>query len=34
LDDIGLTLQKVDKVDSFEERQNASQPWLTVVAKV
>lgn len=34
LDDIGLTLQKVDKVDSFEERQNASQPWLTGVAKV
>jgi 3-isopropylmalate/(R)-2-methylmalate dehydratase small subunit len=34
LDDIGLTLQKVDKVDDFEERQNSSQPWLTVVAKV
>jgi len=34
LDDIGLTLQKVDKVDSFEERQNASQPWLAGVAKV
>ncbi|MEZ7865541.1 MAG: 3-isopropylmalate dehydratase small subunit [Rhodospirillales bacterium] len=34
LDDIGLTLQKVDKVDSFEERQNASQPWLAVAAKV
>jgi 3-isopropylmalate/(R)-2-methylmalate dehydratase small subunit len=34
LDDVGLTLQKVDKVDSFEERQNASQPWLAVVAKV
>jgi len=34
LDDIGLTLQKVDKVDSFEERQNANQPWLAGVAKV
>ena len=34
LDDIGLTLQKVDKVDSFEERQNASQPWLAGIAKV
>ena len=34
LDDIGLTLQKVDKVDSFEERQNANQPWLAVAAKV
>ena len=34
LDDIGLTLQKVDKVDSFEERQNASRPWLAGVAKV
>jgi len=34
LDDIGLTLQKVDKVDSFEERQNTSQPWLAGVAKV
>jgi 3-isopropylmalate/(R)-2-methylmalate dehydratase small subunit len=28
LDDIGLTLQKAPKVDSFEERQKASQPWL------
>ena len=34
LDDIGLTLQKSDKVDSFEEQQNASQPWLAGVAKV
>lgn len=34
LDDVGLTLQKGDKVDSFEEQQNASQPWLAGVAKV
>lgn len=34
LDDIGLTLQKSDKVDSFEKQQNASQPWLAGVAKV
>ena len=33
LDEIGLTLQKSDKVDSFEEQQNASQPWLAGVAK-
>ncbi|WP_321395275.1 3-isopropylmalate dehydratase small subunit [Emcibacter sp.] len=28
LDDIGLTLEKVDKIDAFEARQKASQPWL------
>ncbi|MBL4905859.1 MAG: 3-isopropylmalate dehydratase small subunit [Sneathiella sp.] len=28
LDDIGLTLEKKDKVDSFEEKQKLSQPWL------
>lgn len=28
LDDIGLTLQKESKVDSFEETQKLSQPWL------
>jgi 3-isopropylmalate/(R)-2-methylmalate dehydratase small subunit len=28
LDDIGLTLQKAAKVDSFEARQKAAQPWL------
>ena len=28
LDDVGLTLQKEDKVNSYEEKQNASQPWL------
>jgi len=28
LDDIGLTLQKETKVDSFEETQKLSQPWL------
>jgi len=27
LDDIGLTLQKDDKIDTFEEQQNAAQPW-------
>ena len=34
LDDVGLTLQKSDKIDSFEAQQNASQPWLAGVAKV
>lgn len=28
LDDVGLTLQKAEKVDSFEEKQNAAQPWV------
>ena len=28
LDDIGLTMQKVNRIDTFEAAQNASQPWL------
>ena len=28
LDDIGLTMQKGDKIDGFEARQNQAQPWL------
>jgi len=28
LDDIGLTLQKVEKIDSYEAQQRESQPWL------
>ncbi len=28
LDDIGLTLQKEDKISAFEASQKASQPWL------
>ena len=28
LDDVGLTLEKTDKIDAFEARQKASQPWL------
>ncbi|MEP3248298.1 MAG: 3-isopropylmalate dehydratase small subunit [Sneathiella sp.] len=28
LDDIGLTLEKKDKVDGFETQQKLSQPWL------
>ncbi|MDP6925782.1 MAG: 3-isopropylmalate dehydratase small subunit, partial [Rhodospirillales bacterium] len=28
LDDIGLTLQKKDKISAFEVSQKASQPWL------
>jgi 3-isopropylmalate/(R)-2-methylmalate dehydratase small subunit len=28
LDDIGLTMQKATEIDSFEDRQKASQPWL------
>ena len=29
LDDIGLTLNKADKIRAFEERHLAAQPWLT-----
>jgi 3-isopropylmalate/(R)-2-methylmalate dehydratase small subunit len=28
LDDIGLTMQKGDKIDGFEAQQNHAQPWL------
>jgi len=28
LDDIGLTLEKKSKIDSFEEKRKLSQPWL------
>jgi len=28
LDDVGLTMQKADKIDAYEEQQRASQPWL------
>ncbi len=28
LDDIGLTLQKAEKIDDFEAQQRESQPWL------
>lgn len=28
LDDIGLTLQNVDKIDAFEDMQRQQQPWL------
>ena len=27
LDDVGLTLQKQDKISAFEEKQKAAQPW-------
>ena len=30
LDDIGLTMQKVDKIDTFENEQRKSQPWLYI----
>ena len=28
LDDIGLTLQKEDKIKSYEEKSDAAHPWL------
>ncbi|HAA92777.1 MAG TPA: 3-isopropylmalate dehydratase small subunit, partial [Rhodospirillaceae bacterium] len=28
LDDIGLTLQKQEKIDAFESKQRENQPWL------
>jgi 3-isopropylmalate/(R)-2-methylmalate dehydratase small subunit len=30
LDDIGLTMQKADKIDVFEEEQKKAQPWLYI----
>ena len=32
LDDIGLTLQKADKIDAFEAAQKERQPWLYAAA--
>jgi 3-isopropylmalate/(R)-2-methylmalate dehydratase small subunit len=34
LDDIGLTLQKADKIKAFEDRQAVSQPWAVPVGNV
>jgi len=34
LDDIGLTEQKVKKIDSFEETREAAQPWIAGAATV
>lgn len=34
LDDIGLTEQKVKKIDSFEESREAAQPWIAGAATV
>jgi 3-isopropylmalate/(R)-2-methylmalate dehydratase small subunit len=28
LDDVGLTMQKAPKIDDFEAKQRAGQPWL------
>jgi 3-isopropylmalate/(R)-2-methylmalate dehydratase small subunit len=28
LDDIGLSLEKVASIDSFEKKQASSQPWI------
>ena len=28
LDDIGLTMKKAEKIDSYEDKQKAAQPWL------
>jgi len=28
LDDIGLTMEKAEKIKAFEEKSKASQPWL------
>ncbi|MEL6279159.1 MAG: 3-isopropylmalate dehydratase small subunit [Pseudomonadota bacterium] len=28
LDDIGLSMEKVDSIDTFEEKQKTAQPWL------
>ena len=33
LDDIGLTMQKSEKIDSYEDKQKAGQPWLYGAAR-
>jgi len=33
LDDIGLTMEKGERIDSYESRQQASQPWLRAAAR-
>lgn len=33
LDDIGLTMEKGERIDSYESRQQASQPWLHAAAR-
>ena len=33
LDDIGLTQQKAGKIETYEDRQRAAQPWLHAAAK-
>ncbi len=33
LDDIGLTEQKAGKIESYEDKQRAAQPWLHAAAK-
>ncbi|WP_374447625.1 3-isopropylmalate dehydratase small subunit [Stella sp.] len=33
LDDIGLTMEKGERIDSYESRQRASQPWLQPAAR-
>lgn len=33
LDDIGLTMEKGERIDSYESRQRASQPWLQAAAR-
>ncbi|BBK39385.1 3-isopropylmalate dehydratase small subunit [Allostella sp. ATCC 35155] len=33
LDDIGLTMEKGERIDSYESRQQASQPWLQATAR-
>ena len=32
LDDIGLTMQRKDKIDAYEEKQKTTQPWLAAPA--
>jgi 3-isopropylmalate dehydratase small subunit len=33
LDDIGLTMQKVDKISAFEKARTLAQPWLDNAAQ-
>ena len=34
LDDIGLTLQKADKIDSFEKKRAKEAPWFDNAAQI
>lgn len=34
LDDIGLTMQKADKISAFEDKRRGTEPWMDGAAQV